>query len=77
MSLIDDIETAKGGRWPEDRPCGLCDVIRDLADDATRESFREAAAGTISERSLLKICQKHSFGIGVATIKRHRSEEHQ
>lgn len=77
MSLLDDIKTAEGGRWPEDRPCGLCDVIRDLADDGTREAFRGAAAGTISERALHKICRKHGFGIGFATIKRHRSEEHQ
>jgi len=64
------------------RPCGLCQYINGIEVGLTRETLRDAAAGTIGERKLVAILQKHKATgddgtpVGRRTVSRHRKEEH-
>lgn len=65
------------------RPCGLCQFINTLEAGVTRDTLKDAAAGTIGQKKLEAILQKHGVRdndgkpVGRRTIVRHRKEEHQ
>lgn len=75
MSLLDDLQAAEAKARGE-LPCKLCDYIRAVDDDDTREALRAAGAGSIGYRALLKILVAHEAGVSERQVRRHRSEGH-
>ena len=60
-----------------ERPCALCDYIREMDTGAPRDAVTEAAAGTIGVHKLDKIFKRRGVPAGRKLIERHRKEEHQ
>lgn len=75
MSLLDDLNAEKSAAV-KGPPCALCDLIRAEPDIHTRAALTDAAAGSLGVRALTRVLQKNQTGIGMRTVRRHRSEEH-
>lgn len=75
MGLLDDIkaEVQMDGKRPI--PCPTCDAVR-AAAPAEQEALRDAVAGMLSERAVLRLSKKHGLGIGRKSLIRHREEGH-
>jgi hypothetical protein len=75
MGLLDDIETEAAIGGLRDYGCTACAALERVTPEE-QQGLRDALAGRLTVRAVLRLSGKYDLGVGRAGIIKHRREGH-